>query len=153
MNERDTELALALIRSFDSKPEMLVQLLHGFVDKFGYVSEPAIRLIAEELNVSRADVHGVVSYYHDFRTEKPGKHVVRICQSEACQAMGGRELTAHAKQRLGVDLHGRSDDVSLEPVYCLGNCASAPSIMIDGHTWGRVDTARFNALVDEALAK
>ena len=150
MNEHDTELARAIIRSFDSRPEMLVQLLHGFVDRFGYVSEAAIRLIADELNISRADVHGVVSYYHDFRTEKPGKHVVKICQSEACQAMGSRKLTAHAQQCLGVDLHGHSEDITLEPVYCLGNCACAPAVMIDGHTWGRVDAERFDALIDEA---
>ena len=153
MNGRDTELARAIIRSFDSRPEMLVQLLHGFIDKFGYVSDAAIRLIAEELNISRADVHGVVSYYHDFRTEKPGKHVVKICQSEACQAMGSRKLTTHAEQRLGVDLHGHSEEITLEPVYCLGNCACAPAVMIDGHTWGRVDSGRFDALIDEALAK
>ena len=132
---------------------MLVQLLHGFVDKFGYVSEPAIRLIADELNLSRADVHGVVSYYHDFRTEQPGRHVVKICQSEACQAMGSRELTAHVEQRLGVELHEHSEDVTLEPVYCLGNCACAPAVMIDGHTWGRVDGKRFDALINEALAE
>ncbi len=151
MSPQDREIGLAIIRSFDSKPKMLIQLLHGFVDKFGFVSDEAIRLIAEELNLSRADVHGVVSYYHDFRTEKPGRHIVKICQAEACQAMGSRELTEHAQQRLGVELHKHSEAVSLEPVYCLGNCACAPAMMIDGKTWGRVSSDRFDALIAAEL--
>ncbi|MDJ0919396.1 MAG: NAD(P)H-dependent oxidoreductase subunit E [Woeseiaceae bacterium] len=151
MSPRDRELAVAIIESFDSKPEMLIQLLHGFVDKFGYVSEAAIRLIADELNLSRADVHGVVSYYHDFRTEKPGRHIVKICQAEACQAMGSRKLTEHVERRLGVELHQDSEAVSLQPVYCLGNCACAPAVMIDGKTWGRVTSERFDALIEQEL--
>ncbi len=151
MSPQDKEVAIAIIRSFDAKPEMLIQLLHGFVDKFGCVSDEAVRLIADELNLSRADVHGVVSYYHDFRTDKPGQHTVRICQAEACQAMGSRELTEHAKKQLGIDLHQDSEAVSLESVYCLGNCACAPAIMIDGKTWGRVSADRFDALVAREL--
>ena len=151
MSPHDRELGVAIIRSFDSRPEMLVQLLHGFVDKFGYVSEDAIRLIADELNLSRADVHGVVSYYHDFRTTRPGRHVVKICQAEACQAMGSRQLTAHAEESLGIELHHDSESISLEPVYCLGNCACAPAVMIDGKTWGRVSPERFDALIAEEL--
>ncbi|MDJ0759239.1 MAG: NAD(P)H-dependent oxidoreductase subunit E [Woeseiaceae bacterium] len=147
MSPQDREIAVAIIRSFDARPEMLIQLLHGFVDKFGFVSNDAVRLIADELNVSRADVHGVVSYYHDFRTEIPGRHVVKICQAEACQAMGSRKLTEHAEQRLGVELHQDSEAISLEPVYCLGNCACAPAVMIDGKTWGRVTSDRFDALI------
>ena len=141
------QAAIEIIASFESRAEMLVQILHGFVVRFGWVSEDAIRLLAAELNLSRAEVHGVVSYYHDFRTTPPGKHVVRICQAEACQAMGSRELSTHAEETLGVDMHSSNEEVTLEPVYCLGNCACSPAVMIDGKTYGRVSAARFNDIV------
>ncbi|MDX1515343.1 MAG: formate dehydrogenase subunit gamma [Woeseiaceae bacterium] len=148
----DAAIASKIVERYDAKPEMLIQILHGIVDRFGYVPQAAIRQLADELNLSRADVHGVVSYYHDFRTEPPGRHVVRICQAEACQAMGSRALTDHAQAALGISLKQTSDVVSLEPVYCLGNCACSPSVMIDGRTYGRVSTERFDELVG-ALAK
>ncbi len=146
-NGYDAGAASKIIAGFEARPEMLVQILHGIVERFGYVSDDAIRQLASELNLSRADVHGVVSYYHDFRTEPPGKHIVRICQAEACQAMGSRELTTHAQETLGVDMHSTSNEVTLEPVYCLGNCACSPAIMIDGRTYGRVDAVRFDELI------
>ncbi len=136
-----------IIAEFNSKPEMLVQILQTIVSRFGWVPPETIRQLAEELNLSRADVHGVVEYYHDFRTKEPGKHIVKICQAEACQAMGSRELTEHARKTLAVDLHDTNNDVTLEPVYCLGNCACSPAVMIDGKTHGRVDESRFDALV------
>ena len=111
------------------------------------MSEDAVRQLADELNLSRADVHGVVHFYHDFRTEPAGKHIVKVCQAEACQAMGSRSLTEHAEGTLGAKLHETNGDVTLEPVYCLGNCACAPAVMIDGRTYGRVDTERFDELV------
>ena len=141
------QAAIEIIASFESRAEMLVQILHGFVVRFGWVSEDAIRLLAAELNLSRAEVHGVVSYYHDFRTTPPGKHIVKICQAEACQAMGSRELSTHAEETLGVDMHSSNEEVTLEPVYCLGNCACSPAVMIDGKTYGRVSAARFNDIV------
>jgi formate dehydrogenase subunit gamma len=128
-------------------PENLIQILHDVQASLGHVPESAVRELAEALNLSRADVHGVVSYYHDFRSEPAGRHVVKICQAEACQAMGCRELTAHAESALGVGMHGTTDDVTLEPVYCLGNCALAPAVMIDGKTFGRVREERFDALI------
>jgi formate dehydrogenase subunit gamma len=88
-----------------------------------------------------------VSYYHDFRTTPPGKHVIKICQAEACQAMGSRELSDHAEGSLGVNMHSSSTDVTLEPVYCLGNCACSPAVMVDGNTFGRVSTERFDEIV------
>jgi formate dehydrogenase subunit gamma len=115
--------------------------------RHGWVSEEAVRQLADELNLSRADVYGVVSYYHDFRTEPPGRHVVKICQAEACQAMGSRALTSHAQASLGTDMHNTNADVTLEPVYCLGNCACAPAVMIDGKTHGRVTAGRLDELV------
>lgn len=146
-NAYDKGIATSIIARYDAKPEMLVQILVGFVERFGYVPEESIPQLADELNLSRADVHGVVSYYHDFRTEPAGRHVIRICQAEACQSMGCRELTQHAEQALGMELHATRDDITLLPVYCLGNCACSPAIMIDDRTYGRVDAERFDELV------
>jgi formate dehydrogenase subunit gamma len=137
----DRQVASEIIASFDARPELLVQILHGFIERFGWISEDAIRQLAEELNISRADVHGVVSYYHDFRTAAPGRHIIKLCAAEACQAMGSRELEAHAKARLA------GDDVTLEAVYCLGNCACSPAVMVDGKTYGRVSKQRFDEIV------
>ena len=143
----DEGVAGEIIAGFDKRPEMLVQILTEIVARFGYVSEDGIRQLADELNLSRADVHGVVSYYHDFRTAPPGRHIVKVCQAEACQAMGSRALTEHVQGALGVELNGTADEVTLEPVYCLGNCACAPAVMIDGRTYGRVDAERFDELL------
>ncbi len=141
------ETATEMIAGFDNRPEMLVQILHAFMDRFGWISSDAIHQLAEELNLSRADVHGVVSYYHDFRTAPTGKHVVKICAAEACQSMGSRELSEHAKKSLGLDMHESNDNVTLEPIYCLGNCACSPAIMVDGKTFGRVSAQRFDEIV------
>ena len=138
----DKKVASDIIASFDARPEMLVQILHGFLERFGWVSEDAIRQLAGELNLSRAEVHGVVSYYHDFRTEPPGKHIVKICAAEACQSMGSRAIEAHAAEKLG------DQNITVEPVYCLGNCACSPAIMVDGKTYGRVTSERFDEIVD-----
>ena len=144
----DKAAASELLQEFGAAPEMLVQILNAFVEKFSYISEEAIRQIADEVNLSRADVHGVVSYYHDHRTKPAGKRLIRICQAEACQAMGSRELTDYARRILTMDLHETENDITLEPIYCLGNCACSPAVMIDGKTYGRVDEARFDALLD-----
>jgi formate dehydrogenase subunit gamma len=138
----DKQTASEIIAGYEARPEMLVQILHGFLERFGWISEDAIRQLASELNLSRADVHGVVSYYHDFRTEPPGKHIVKICAAEACQAMGSRDLEAHAADRFN------GQDVTVEPVYCLGNCACSPAVMVDGKTYGRVSNRRFDEIVD-----
>jgi len=143
----DKQTATEIINGFNSRAEMLVQILHEFIARFGWINEAAIRQLAEELNISRAEVHGVVSYYHDFRTEVPGKHVVKICEAEACQAMGSRDLSAHAQKSLGIEMHSSNSELTLEPVYCLGNCACSPAIMVDGKTYGRVSPARFDAIV------
>lgn len=143
----DSELASQLIAEFGARPEKLVQVLHAFMERFGWVSEAAIRQLADELNLTRADVHGVVSYYHDFRTSPPGRHVLRICQAESCQAMGSRELSAHAEKSLGLKCGTSSERLTLEPVYCLGNCACSPAVMIDGKTYGRVTVERFDEIV------
>ena len=148
----DSSAASAIIASFDARPEMLVQVLHAFMDRFAWISEEAIRQLAQELNLSRAEVHGVVSYYHDFRTSKPGQHIVKVCQAEACQAMGSRDLSAHAEKTLGVEMHTSSADVTLEPVYCLGNCACSHAVMVDGKTHGRVSNDRFDEIMADMEA-
>jgi formate dehydrogenase subunit gamma len=133
---------------------MLVQILHAFVERYSYISEDAVRQIAEAVNLSRAEVHGVVSYYHDFRTEPPGKRVVRICQAESCQAMGSRALTEYAREKLGIDLHATTADgaITLEPVYCLGNCACSPAVMIGDQVHGRVNAEKFDRLLADAAS-
>jgi formate dehydrogenase subunit gamma len=143
----DEQAVRDIVEQFGARPEMLVQILQTIVLRFGWISPDTVLQLADALNLSQADVHGVVQYYHDFRTRAPGRHIVKICQAEACQAMGSRELTEHARASLAMDLHESHDDVTLEPVYCLGNCACAPAVMIDGKTHGRVDTHRFDELV------
>ena len=146
----DASIAAEIINKYEARPEMLVQILHGFVERYGFVGDEAIRQIANELNLSRAEVHGVVSFYHDFRTEPPGEHIVKICQAEACQAMGSRALTSHAEEKLGVALNNTRSDggVTLEPVYCLGNCACSPAVMIGEKVYGRVDSEKLDGLLD-----
>lgn len=145
----DKETTSEYVRQYGGKAEMLVQILQAIVMRHGWVPEETIRQLADQLNLSRADVYGVVNFYHDFRTEPPGERIVKICQAEACQAMGSRALTDHARRSLGTDLHGTNENVTLEPVYCLGNCACAPAVMIDGRTHGRVTPGRFDELVTE----
>jgi formate dehydrogenase subunit gamma len=131
-------------------PGGLIPLLHDVQDNLGYVPPHALPAIARAMNLSRAEVHGVVTFYPHFRQHAPGRHVVQICQAEACQSVGAAALTRHATDTLGAALHGTTDDgaVTLEPVYCLGNCACAPAVMIDGELHGRVDAGTFDALVN-----
>lgn len=126
----------------------LLPVLHALQEEFGYIDPVFVPEMAEALNISSAEVHGVITFYHDYRQEKPGRHIVKICRAEACQSMGGRELEAHVKSRLGADYHGKSlsGEYTLEPVYCLGNCACAPALMIDGRLHGRVTCDKFDAL-------
>jgi formate dehydrogenase subunit gamma len=130
-------------------PGALLPILHAVQDAIGFVPSEAVQVIASELNLSRAEVHGVVTFYHYFRTRRGGRHVVHLCRAEACQALGAGALEAHAKKALGVDFHATTADgaVTLEPVYCLGNCALGPSLMIDTDLKGRVSAQRFDELM------
>jgi formate dehydrogenase subunit gamma len=127
-------------------------MLHALQEVFGYVPEPAIPMIASALNLSRAEVHGVFTFYHDFRHKPAGRRVLKLCRAEACQAAGGDALTARAEAKLGIAIGNTTPDerVTLEPIYCLGLCATAPSAMLDGRVVGRLDEARIDALVAEA---
>jgi formate dehydrogenase subunit gamma len=130
----------------------LLPVLHGVQDALGYVPDDAVPLIAYELNLSRAEVHGVISFYHYFRTHAPGRHIVRICRAEACQALGARALEAHAKKTLDIDFHGTTKDgaITLEAVYCLGNCGCGPSVLVDpDDVHASVTPESFDALVGE----
>jgi len=145
----DKAAANELIEDIGAVPEMLVQILNALVENFSCINDEAVRHVADRLNLSRADVHGVVSFYHDHRTEPAGKRLVKICQAESCQAMGSDALTAHAEESLGLEMHKTSDDgeITLEPIYCLGNCACSPAIMINDRVYGRVDARRFDELI------
>jgi formate dehydrogenase subunit gamma len=140
-----------IIESHRARPGALLPILHAIQDEIGWVPAHAVPLIAEGLNLSRADVHGVISFYHDFRTRPPGRHVLQICRAESCQAKGGEALAAHARQRLGVDFDATTADgeVTLEAVYCLGNCACSPAIRVDDEIVGRVDRERFDEVMTE----
>lgn len=129
-------------------------ILHALQEAFGHVPEEAVRMVADALNVTRAEMHGVVTFYHDFRKERPGRHVLKLCQAEACQARGARELAAQAQARLGVAMGETTPDrqVTLESAYCLGFCATAPSAMLDGRPVARLDARRLDALIEEACS-
>jgi formate dehydrogenase subunit gamma len=126
-------------------------ILHALQEAFGYVPQAAIPMVASALNMSRAEVHGVVTFYHDFRHKPAGKHVLKLCRAEACQAAGGDAVAARAEAKLGVEIGNTSADerVTLEPIYCLGLCATAPSAMLDGRVVGRLDESRIDALIAE----
>jgi formate dehydrogenase subunit gamma len=127
-------------------------ILQALQEAFGYVPAAAIPMVAHALNLSRAELHGVFTFYHDFRHKPAGRHVLKLCRAEACQAAGGDALAARAEAKLGVLLGGTTADdrVTLEPIYCLGLCATAPSAMLDGRLIGRLDEKRIDALVAEA---
>ena len=140
-----------IVAQHRERPGPLIEVLHAVQANFGYVPAGAVPLIAEELNLSRAEVHGVVTFYHFFRSSHPGTHTVSLCQAEACQSMGAEKLAEHARKRLGIDFHETTADgrFSLEPIYCLGNCACSPAAMIDGRLYGRLTPEAFDALIAE----
>ncbi len=150
-NEQSRQLVSETITRLQHTPGALLPILHGIQDALGYVPPEAVPLIADGLNQSRAEIHGVISFYHHFRTTPPGRHTIQICRAEACQSMGSRQLEAHAKAALGIDFHQTTADreISLEAVYCLGNCACAPSVRVDDAVVGRVSAAKFDQLVDK----
>lgn len=137
-----------------NRPDALIEILHELQAELRCVPEAAVPALADALNLSRAEVHGVVTFYHDFRREPAGRHVLKICRAEACQAMGCEALVERAEDRLGVSRGSTSADgrVTLEPIYCLGLCATAPSAMLDGRIVGRVTPAKLDALLKEAGA-
>ena len=149
-----TEIAsrtTAVINELKGLEGPLLPILHGIQDEFGYVPGESLPVIAELLNLSKAEVHGVVTFYHDYRNHPAGRHVLKLCRAEACQSMGGDALAAKLQQLLGIGFHETTKDgsVTLEPVYCLGLCACAPSAMLDGEMIGRLDADKIEEIAAE----
>ncbi|MET0291386.1 MAG: formate dehydrogenase subunit gamma [Steroidobacteraceae bacterium] len=138
-----------IVASFAGTPGALLPILHAVQDKLGYIPADGVPRIAEGLHLSRAEVHGVISFYHYFRQHAPGRHVVQICRAEACQAVHCERTEDAARKLLGVDYHGTSADgaFTLEAVYCLGNCAAGPSAMVDDKLYGRVTPERLGEIL------
>lgn len=146
------ECTLAIVEELKGLEGPLLPILHRIQEEFSYVPQECLPVIARELNLSRAEVYGVMTFYHDFREHPAGRHVLKLCRAEACQSMGGDQLAERAKRLLGIDFHQTTPDgaVTLESVYCLGLCSCAPSAMLDGEVRARVDAAELEALVQEA---
>ena len=145
----NVERANVLIAEHVGRDGPLLPILHALQEEFGYIDREAEPMIAGALNISRAEVHGVVTFYHDFREKPAGRHVLKLCRAEACQAAGGDALAARASERLGVALGATTADgrVTLEPVYCLGLCSVSPSAMLDGNVHARLDEKKLDALI------
>lgn len=153
MSQTSTEIAARVGEILDAHEGMegpLLPILHAIQAAYGYVPRDSLPVIAKRLNLSRAEVHGVMSFYHDFREDPAGKHVLKLCRAEACQAMGGDRVAEHAQNRLGIEWHETTKDgrITLEPVFCLGLCACAPAALVDGKVVGRVDEARIDAIIE-----
>ena len=150
-NGFDPAIVEAIASRLKGRAGALMLILHEVQDRFGYVAREGVPIIAHALNLSRAEVHGVVTFYHDFRHQPPGRDVIRLCRAESCQAMGAVALADYVRGRLGVQFGETTRDgaFTLEAVYCLGNCALGPSIMIDQQLHGRVTPERFDALVTQ----
>jgi formate dehydrogenase subunit gamma len=150
----DLEKARAIAVSLRDTPGALLPIVHTIQSVFGHVPEMVEPVIADVLNISRADVHGFVSFYHDFRREPPGRHILKLCRAEACQAAGGEALAARAEAATGIAFGETTKDgaLTLEAVYCLGLCAVAPSAMLDGKVAGRLDAARLDSLIAKVRA-
>lgn len=144
----------AHIATHKNMPGALLPLLHAIQDDIGYVPEQAYSYISQAMALSVAEVHGVVTFYHHFRRHPAGKHILQICRAESCQAMGGEKLEMHIKSTLGIDYHETTPDgaITLEPIYCLGNCACSPAVMMDDAVYGRVNADLVAELVTEARA-
>jgi formate dehydrogenase subunit gamma len=147
-----SERTRAIVADLRSLEGPLLPILHEVQSEFGYVPQEALPVIAGELNLSRAEVHGVMTFYHDYRDHPAGRHVLKLCRAEACQSMGGDAIAECIKRLLGIDFHQTTldGDVTLEPVYCLGLCACAPAAMLDGELHGRIDDETAAELVAEA---
>jgi formate dehydrogenase subunit gamma len=145
------DAVLRVVAANRTRPGALIEILHGVQNELGFIPPAAVPVLAQELNLSRAEVHGVVSFYHYFRGHAPGQQTIRVCQAESCKSMNSDALTDHIKKTLGVDFHGTTSDgkFTLEPVYCLGNCASSPAVQRNDDVFGRVSNERFDELLAE----
>ena len=151
LNPREATAAREIALRYGNRPDALLEILHDLQHDFGFIPEAALPALAKALNLSRAEVHGVVTFYHDYRREPAGRHVIKVCRAEACQAMGANELVAMIERFLKVKLGQTTADgaITLEAAYCLGNCALSPAVMVDDKLVGRVDAKKFETIVAE----
>ena len=147
--------AYAIASSMKSMEGALLPILHAIQEKFGFIPSETVRIIADELNLSRAEVHGVISYYHHFRDTAPGKNVIQVCMAESCQSMGAEALASHVEKKVGCGMHQTTSNgqVTLEPVYCLGLCAQSPAIMINEQLHAKMTPQKFDALLAACLGE
>jgi formate dehydrogenase subunit gamma len=145
------DVASRIAARYDNKPDALLEILHDLQHEMGHVPEAALPVLAKALNISRAEVHGVMTFYHDFRAKPAGRHIVKMCKAEACQSMAGNELAKAAQKSLKIRFGETTSDgaITLEAVYCLGLCATAPAILVDDRPIGRVTPQKFAALAVE----
>jgi formate dehydrogenase subunit gamma len=150
--EWDQARASEIIAAHGNSEGPVLPILHALLDQFGHIPEEAIALVATELNLSRAEIHGTVSFYHDFHRKPAGRHILKLCRAEACQSMNGPQLAHELLLKLGLEWGGTTPDgaLTVEGVYCLGLCACAPSALYDGEPLGRLDRERLDAVVREA---
>lgn len=144
----------SLIAQHKQMAGALMPLLHAIQDTIGYIPEDSYLPISKALALSVAEVHGVVTFYHHFRTHPVGNHILHVCRAESCQAMGSEKLEASIKAKLNIDYHQTTSDgaITLEPIYCLGNCACSPAVMMDDEVYGRMDSQKMADLISEARA-
>ncbi len=154
LSPREATAAREIALRYGNRADALLEILHDLQEDLGFIPEAALPALAKALNLSRAEVHGVVTFYHDYRREPAGRHVIKVCRAEACQSMRGNELSAMIERFLKVKLGQTTADgaITVEAVYCLGNCALAPAVMVDGKLVGRVDAAKFEKIVAECRA-
>ena len=151
LTQWDPQAVQEVIASLQHKPGALLPILHAIQNSQGYIPAESLPMIADALHQTRAEIQGVITFYHHFRMTPPGRYSLEVCRAEACQARGSRALEAHVKEKLGIEYHSTTADreFSLEPVYCLGNCACGPSVRIGDDIVGRVTPDKFDRLVDE----
>lgn len=155
LTEQERAVVVEALNTLKAKPGALLPVLHEIQHHLSYVPPTAVPMIAQGLNLSNADVHGVISFYHEFRHHPPGSHVIQICRAESCQSMGSRALEQHAFSRLGVGFHETTKDnnFTLEPVYCLGNCMYSPCVRVGDDTHGDMNDEAFDNLVDSLITQ
>jgi formate dehydrogenase subunit gamma len=152
MQAWDNERAISLVEQHKNMPGALLPILHALQEEFGYVDHSIVPAIADALNLSKAEVHGTISFYHDFRHAPPGKHVLKMCRAESCQSMGCDAVIGHVEKKLGAKLGETTADgtFTLSAVYCLGNCSLSPAVLLDGKPYGRVTEQVADFLIDDA---
>jgi formate dehydrogenase subunit gamma len=150
----DLAEATSIVAAHAQEKGATLPILHDLMERFGYVDKAIVPVLADAMNLSRAEIHGTITFYHDFKDHAPGRCTIKVCRAEACQSRGALAMHDALKQKLGIDWHGTTSDgaITIEPVYCLGLCACAPAVLVDGEPVGHVHVDTLDALIDEARA-